>query len=131
MIVVRNLSEIHQISNIEIRELVQQRIDALHDDGFDIADLGCFLVVEPGDTIEAIDAQAGFPILSNRFTKACFGQPGFTPCFEILEEQPGLFAILFILSDDGAGVEVFVPKSEGVSPELLAMCQRYAIQGEL
>lgn len=131
MIVVHNQSDTHQISNIAIRELVLQRMDALNADGFDIADLGCFLVVEPGDTIEAIDAQLGFPILCNRFTKACFGQPGFTPCFEILEEHPGLFAILFILSDDGAGVEVFVPKSEGVSPELLAMCRRFAIQGDL
>lgn len=130
MIVVRSLSHTQQISNVAIRELVQQRIDDLHDDGFDLAELGYFLVVEPGDTIEAIDAQVGFPILCNRLTGLRWDQTGFTPSFELVEEFSACFDLVYVTSDDGVGVEVFVPKSEGVDPELLAMCRRYATRGD-
>ena len=129
MIVVHSKSDIPRISNVAIRVLVQQRIDALHGDGFDIADLGYFLIIEPGDTAEAIDAQVGFPILCNRYTGLRWDQPGFTPSFEFVEEFETAFDLVFVMSDDGAGVEVLVPKVEGVEPELLAMCRRYALQG--
>ncbi len=115
MIVIRDLSTVLQISNVANRELVQQRIDCTGD-GFDLADVGYFLVVEPGDTIEAIDNQVGFPILCNRFTGIQWDQPGFTPSFELVEEFPACFDLVYVLGQDGAGVEVFVPKVEGVHP---------------
>jgi hypothetical protein len=36
--------------------------------------------------------------------------------------------MVFILSDDGFGVEIFVDM-DGIDPDLLAMCQRYAVRG--
>ncbi len=127
MIVIREPSTALQISNVAIRELVQHRIDALHGDGFDLADIGYFLVVEPGDTIEAINVQAGFPILCNHLTDKRWDQPTFTPSFELVEEFPACYCIVFVLGQDGAGIELFVPKTEGVEPDLLAMCRRYAM----
>mgnify|MGYP003382769205 CR=1 FL=1 len=127
MIVIRDLPTVNLINNTVIRELVQQRIDSL--DGFDLADVGYFLVVEASDSIEAIDKQVGFPILCNRFTGIQWDQPGFTPSFELVEEFPACFDLVYVLGQDGAGVEVFVPKVEGVHPELLAMCQRYTETG--
>ena len=129
MIIVRDLSARHQIGNIEIRELVTQRMDDLGGDAFDANALGYFLVVEPGDTLEALSAQVGFDILSNRFTGIRYDQTGFMPSFEFVEEFTACFDMVLVLSDDGFGVEVFVQKANGVPPDLLAMCQRNAVQG--
>ena len=88
MIVVRNLQSTHQISNPEIRQLVQQRISDLGGEAFDTTTLGYFLVIEQGDTLDAVNTQLGFSILANRFTGIAYDQPGFSPSFEFVEEFP-------------------------------------------
>ena len=129
MIIVKTIASIQKISNTAVREIVRERIYVLGGDAFNAAELGYFLVVESGDTIEAITAQIGFDILCNRFTGTRYDQTGFTPSFEFVEEFPACYDMVFILSDDGYGVEVFVQKTKGVQLDLLAMCQRYAVQG--
>ena len=129
MIIVKTIASIQKISNTAVREIVRERIYVLGGDAFNAAELGYFLVVESGDTIEAITAQLGFDILCNRFTGTRYDQTGFTPSVEFVEEFPACYDMVFILSDDGYGVEVFVQKASGVSLELLVMCQRYAVQG--
>jgi hypothetical protein len=131
MIVVKSLADTSQISNTAIRELVRKRINDLGGDAFDATELGFFLVVESGDTLEAINDQLGFDILCNRWTGVRYDQADFSPSFEFVEEFPWCYCydMVFILSDDGFGVEVFVSVEEGIDPELLAMCQRYAVRG--
>jgi hypothetical protein len=124
--VVRDLSTIDQISNLQIRELVQQRINDLGGEAFDSSELGYFLVVESSDTIEAIQKQVGFNILQNRFTGIRFDATGFTPSFEFIEEFPACFDMVFVLDDTGIGIELFVPKEEGIDSDLTAMCRMYA-----
>lgn len=126
MQVIRDPASAAQIANPQIRRLVEQRIDDLGQEPFDLATLGYFIIVEPGDTLDAIDAQLGFPILCNRWTGIRFGQPGFDPSFEFVEEFSGCFEMVFILDDSGFGIEVFVPKAAGIDSDLLMLCQRYA-----
>ena len=126
MIVVRDHSTIDQISNPAIRELVQQRINDLGGESFDSNELGYFLVVEAGDSIEAIRATVGFDILHNRFTGIRFNATGVTPSFEFIEEFPACYDMVFVLDDTGIGVEIFVPKEEGIDPDLIAMCRMFA-----
>ena len=118
MIVVRDHSTIDQISNPAIRELVQQRINDLGGESFDSNELGYFLVVESSDTLEALSAQLGFDMLRNRFTGIRFNATGFTPSFEFIEEFPACYDMVFVLDDTGIGVEIFVPKEEGIDPDL-------------
>ena len=129
MIVVRDLQSTHQISNAEIRQLVQERINDLGGVAFDTNTLGYCLVIEPGDTLEEIDAQLGFSILANRFTGIAYDQPGFSPSFEFVEEYPSCYNMVFIMGDDGFGIEVFVPKEERIPPDLRIMCRVHAVQG--
>ena len=128
MIIVKTIAAIQQISDTAIRKILQERINDLGGAAFDTAELGYLLVVESGDTTEAIAGQLGFDILCNRFTGIYYDQTGFTPSFEFVEEFPACYDMVFILSDDGYGVEVFVQKAGGVPPNLLAICQRYAVQ---
>ena len=83
---------------------MQERIHDLGGAAFDVVELGYFLVVESGDTVGTITAQLGYDILCNRFTGIRYEQTRFTPSFE------------------------FVKKADGVSLDLLAMCQRHAVQ---
>lgn len=128
MIVVRNLQSANQISNPAIRALVQQRINNLGGEAFDAESLGYFLVVEAADTIEAISAKVGFNILHNRFTGIHFDATGFTPSFEFIEEFTLCFDMVFVIDDSGFGIEIFVPKEEGVDADLTAMCRMYAFR---
>ena len=126
MLVIRELSSVVQISDLEIRHLVEQRFHALSTEPYDPDDLGYFLVMEPSDSLEEINAQLGFSILCNRFSGIKFGDADFTPSFEFVEEYASCYDMVFILSDDGYGVEVFIPKSIDI-PELLAMCQKFVV----
>ena len=128
MIVVRNLQSSKQISNSALLELVRQRINNLGGEAFDSDAQGYFLVLEAGDSVESIEKQVGFNILHNRFTSIRFDATGFTPSFEFVEEFPDCYDMVFVLSDDGFGVELFVPKEEDITPDLLAMCRMYAFK---
>ena len=125
MHVVEDLQSTHPISNPAIRELVQQRINDLGGESFDSNELGYFLVVESSDTLEAWSAQLGFDLLRNRFTGIRFNATGFTPSFEFIEEFPACYDLVFVLDDTGFGVEIFVPKEEGIDSDLIAMCRMY------
>lgn len=127
---IRDLASTCQIRDPAIRQLVTQRINDLGGEEFDSAELGYFLVVDIGDTLEALAAQLGFSILANRFTCIRYDQADFTPSFEFIEEFAACYDMVFVLSDDGYGVEVFVPKAEGVPPDLLVMCRTFAFASD-
>ena len=128
MQVIRDVAAADAITDPELRRLIQQRIDDLseyEDDG-----LVNFIIVELGDAIETIDAELGFSILGNRWDGSRWGDPAFTPSWEILEEHqhPEYFELVWVISDDGTGITAFVPKL-GIDPDLLAMCKAYATHG--
>jgi len=126
MKLVNSLESVQAVTKLDIRQLVQQRIDDLGGDKFSSADLGYILVIEPGDTLEAIQAQIGFDILSNRWTGLRYNQKGYTPSFEFIEDFGFCYDAVWIVSDTGWGIEAIVPKVEGTPPELLDMCARHA-----
>ena len=128
MIVVRDQHSTHQISNPQIKQLVQQRINDLAGQDIGEWEFGYFLVIEFTDTIQAIKAQVGFDILCNRFTGIRYDQAEFTPSFEFIEEFPSCYDMVCVLGDDGAGVEVVILKDDGIDPDLIAMCQQYAVK---
>lgn len=128
MIAAHSLTNIEHILDPAIRDLVRQRIDDLGGTAFDSGTLGYFLVIEVGDTLDAVHAQVGFDLLCNRFTGIRYDQAEFSPSFEFVEELPTCYDMVFILSDDGYGLEVLIPKTEGIDKDLLAMCQRYVLK---
>ena len=130
MQLIHTAADAAKLTDPALRHLIETTIAALsEDEPFDAAVLGYFLIIEPGDTMAELDAQMGFSILTNRCTGIRFDAPGYTQHFEVLDEHAGYFELVFILSDDGYGIEVFVPK-RGAAPELLAMCARYAVPSQ-
>ena len=129
MQVLRDRDATAQLGDPLLRSLILQRIDALTEECPECAldQLGRFVIVEPGDQPEALAGQLGFHPLTNRWDGTPFGQPGFVPSWELAEEHGAWYELVFVLGDDGFGLEVFVPKAPGVDPELLALCAAYAV----
>lgn len=117
MQVIRSPADAANIADAAIRQMIQQRIDAIaSDEPYDANQHGYFLVLEDGDKLQAINKQVGFDLLAKPY--------------EILEEYPSAYDLLYIVSDDGFGVELIIPKAIDV-PELITMCQLCAVPGTL
>ncbi len=118
MHIVRDLPSLSLVTAPAIRQMIQQRMDAIaSDEPYDAQLHGFFAVIDSGDSLEAVADTVGF-------------DPTQRP-WEILEEYANCYDLLFILDDSGFGVELLVPKTEGIPPELTAMCQRCAVPGTL
>lgn len=99
-----------------LRRLLEERRDQLLSDtggDYELGELARFIVVEPHDTIADIEAAAGYPVVT-------------TPAFEWVADHGNYFEAVTVLADDGFGVVLFVPDSEGVDPVLLSLLRSHA-----
>ena len=127
MIVLSDPALANSIIDPCLRSLVEQRFENICDGEEYEADLhGYMIVVELGDSAEALEAESGCPILRSYIGNARFGDPDFKPVFEVLEEHAGCYEMVFVPGDGDFGVVVFIPKEDGIDPELLALCAEYA-----
>jgi len=122
MLVIRDPSSLSHLHDPAVRDLIRQRMDEYGPD----AGLATFVVVEPGDPLDALVEQLGFDVLSNRSDGRRYGDPEFRPSFEVLEEHVACYEMVFVLADYGDGVLVFIPKGDGVDSQLLGLCTEYA-----
>ncbi len=102
------------------RELLIQRQDQLADDDLDLSDIAHVIVVHPGDSLSAVEAEIGMSF--SRDPEG--GQPGdrdFAPPFEFVERHGWWLEAVLILSDDGFGVVLLVPDRIDVDPALLSL----------
>ncbi len=104
MRIIRTLADASTILDSELQDLVGRVFASVSE----FPEILCsILIVEAGDSMAMLNAQLGFPILNTRH--------------EILEEHAVYFELVFVISDDGSGIEVFIPKSIDL-PELLTRC---------
>jgi hypothetical protein len=126
MHVIRDESDLQGLTDPQIVQLIQRRIEDSAEYVEHFSDLVLFVLVEPGDDLAAVDDALGFPVMANRFDGIAFGEPGFTPSWDVLEEHAQFYELVWIFGDDGSGVTIFVRKTEGVSTQLLSMCRQFA-----
>ena len=93
---------------------------------WDLADLAHFIIVEPGDSIEAIERELGINPLVNIVDNAHYPQPSFEPSFEFCIARIGYFDLTFALCDSGLAIVLLVPDQDGIEPTLLELCRLYA-----
>lgn len=128
MIILHGPSLIHSIADPSIRDLVSYRFSQiLSGETYDYDRHGYMIVIEPGDSTESLESETCCSIIRNALDDTHYGQAGFTPCFEVLEEHSHCFEMLFILNDEGFAIDFFIPKHSGIDPRLLALCAEYAM----
>lgn len=93
----------------DLKALLQSRRDQLMEYG-DLAELGDFIIVQPGDTID-------WPLVIDGL-----------PTFEWVQRHGSIFEMPIVLSDSGVGHVLIVPDAEGIDPALLNLCRTYADQ---
>ena len=129
MIFIRGPDAAGRIGDPAIRRLVEERFDQiLNGDEYDPDIHGVMIVVEPGDTLDSLEEQSGLPIATNPFDGARFPDPNFVPVCEALEEHAGCYEMMFLFSDDGAGVNLFIPKHPGIDADVLSLCARFSVR---
>ena len=112
---------------IDILGRIEERMACMaQDEPFDPDLHGQIVVIEAGDGLGALSSVIGFDILTNSITGHRFGDPGFEPTFEVLEESLACYELVFIHGDGDDGIVIFIPKGVEIDPELLAYCQTYA-----
>ncbi len=126
MHVIRDEFDLETLADTELAGLISERIEEASAYVERFSELVFFVVVEPGDGMEAVAAAIGFSLLENRFDGTACGCKGFTPSWDVLEEHAAFYELVYVLGDDGSGVTVLVSKSEGVSADLLSMCREFA-----
>ncbi len=130
MHIIREPAQTCSIANIDIRQLIETTMESVGaGNQYDPELMGSFIILEPHDSFAEINEHLGWNLLTNRWTGISYGHTGFTPSFELVQQHPGFFEILFILSDDGMGVTILVPSDVDI-PELQAMCRQYAMPGQ-
>lgn len=118
--------------DMELRDLLTRRFDQLgFVEGYDLGELAHFLILQPEDTMEALDAALGFSLLINFVDGTPYGDPAFVPSAEWISDHGGWYEMAYVLTDDGFGWIVFVPKVERMDARLLSMCADNALpQGD-
>jgi hypothetical protein len=125
---IRGPDQARRIDDPDLRRLVEQRYaEVCNGESYDREIHGEIIVVEPGDTLATAEGQSGVPIASNPFDDSRFPDPDFVPVCEYLEEHSHCYELLFMFSDDGAGINFFVPKSPGIDADLLELCARFSV----
>lgn len=110
----------------DLRYLLSARIESLSDlvDEFPLSDLMHVILLEAGDTAQGLETALCLPILTNgQGLTVC--DPAFAPSWEVCEAHANWYEITFVLSSDGFGVLVYVPKT-CTDATLLALCERFA-----
>jgi hypothetical protein len=118
MHVIRDESCLQGLEDPDLLDLIRQRIEEAAANADHFSDLVTIVTVEPGDRVEQVASALGFSPLINRFDGAPYGTPAFTPSWDVLEEHIGYFELVYVLSDDGSGVTLFVSKAEGTESTL-------------
>lgn len=128
MITFNSIEAIEQFSQIEFRQHILEIISKITDVAtYDLSVYGQFAIVEAGDSIAEIEAATTCQVMHDRFNNSQYGDDAFQPSFEWLVEYPNFYEAVFVLSDDGFGVDLIIPKAIGIDDELLAMCAEYAV----
>lgn len=111
-----------------LKTILLARLDLLAEylTDYDFSELANIIVVQPGDTVEAIEAELGISPFANILDDVRYPHPAFEPSWEFCIDRGKIFDVVFALSDGGPSVVLLVQDEEGVVPELRAMLKAYA-----
>ena len=120
---------INRIAYPGVRQILSQRVSELKLlEKESLAEIGCFVVAEPNDSVTDLERSSGCAITTDLFGDSHYGSPDFVPCHEWLEyhTEQHCFEMVFVMTDDGYFTAVFVPDDPGIDPMLLAFCREYS-----
>ena len=111
-----------------LKDILLNRLNLLQEylEIYDFGDLMTLHIVEPGDSLAAVELELAIPMLENLVDGVRYPDPAFEPSWEFCIMRKGYFEITYALSDSGQGLVLVVPDQDSVVPELRTMLKAYA-----
>lgn len=101
--------------------------DRLHDaEVIELGELTHILVIEPGDTEEAIRDELGWSPLENVLDGCRFGTADFVPYWSWLQDLGGWYEMIVTVGNSGFAFILLIERTNGVLPELLRLCREFS-----
>lgn len=120
MLMLHQPEQIQTITDPGIKTLLELRYGQL-------GSIQGFIIVESGDSVQALEQASQCPIVTSLFDDVRFPDDDFEPAFEVLEDHGHCYEMVFIFSDDDTGTVLLIPKQEGIDTDLLSFCQTFAV----
>ena len=118
--------DLEGLADEALYRVIRQRFTELAaDDDSPFDKLAEFWLVEPGDTVEVLEATMQLPIAHGWFSDSRYSDPDFAPGWDVLEAHPGGYEMVYVTSNSGYGTVLWIPKADS-DTTLLAMCAEYA-----
>lgn len=92
----------------------------------ELAEVGRFIIVQPGDGMAEFERELGFSVFQNPVDGKRFGDLDFSPGWDWIANHGHCFEIVFIFDDSGFAHVVFVQDSPMQNRVLRALCLTYA-----
>lgn len=108
--------------DLRLKRLLIDRRDQL---GGDITDIARFVIVQPGDSLNALETELGFSVFQNPADGTRFGEPDFTPGWEWLADHGHCWETLFEFTTDFSHV-VIIQNTPMQNRLLRTLCLTYA-----
>ncbi|KRA82551.1 hypothetical protein [Altererythrobacter sp. Root672] len=118
MIVIRTAEEMDRALDSpldpHLHQLLNGHLDRLSEyDDYELLELALFIVLQPSDTLT--DLQNASPV---RLVQGAGGKAAFATLPELVRQHSDWIELVFILSDDGFGLVLFLPKGIDLDPDL-------------
>lgn len=111
-------SALNQPLDTPLKDCLRSHCDILsHYGGMPLEALGLFVIVQAGDRLDAIQQSCGYRLVA----KGSFAFP-----VENVTHLSGWYEVVWIISDDGYGLVLFVQDHADTDQELLAACRQAA-----
>ena len=112
-----------------LKSILLERLDILAEfSEWDLADLAHFIIVEPGDCIDAIETELGISPFVNLVDGVRYPDSRFQPNWEHCIVRKGYFDLTFALCDTGLAICLLVPDRDDIEPQLLELCRVFRTQ---
>ena len=111
--------------DLRLKRLLIERRDQLGVDQ-DLSTIARFVIVQPGDSLAALESKLGYSVFLNPVDESQFGEPEFSPRWEWIADHGHCFEMVFIFDDNGFAHVVLVQNSPMQNRKLRALCQSFA-----
>lgn len=109
---------------VSLSSLLQQRFaDIAAGEAYDPDEHGYLVLVETVDAAKDLETETGCPILADWSGRRRYGDEGFVPACEWLDDHPLFYEMGYVLNDSGAALLLIVPKLSGIDEQLLGLCR--------